>query len=199
MGRLNDLRHQKSFATVDLVFSTLAAGAKLVATLSATNQYRVMRSMVVGSTPLEHNYHPSSLSRATNTLLRRGFVEVVETDQGHIVRISEKGKKHVLKYDLATYGIAKQEPWDEKWRIVFFDIPKGEERARKALREQLKNLGFYQMQFSVYVHPYPCFKEIAYLREIYAIPHMVKLATVEKLENDEDLRKHFKLSLNQIV
>ena len=43
------------------------------------------------------------------------------------------------------------------------------------------------------MYPYPCSKEIQFLREILKVPHEVKLATIEHLENDEDLREIFQL------
>ena len=77
--------------------------------------------------------------------------------------------------------------------MVFFDIDTGHNMERRVLRNKLKELGFFAMQKSVYVFPYPCNKEIQYLREVYEIPHSVKLALVENMENDDDLRRIFHL------
>ena len=116
----------------------------------------------------------------------------MDTKNGYIVRLTDKGKKLTLSYDIDTMAIQKQEEWDGKWRMVFFDIPAGQ-IERIMFQRKLKNLGFFQMQRSVYICPYPCEKEIKFLREVWEMPHSVKLATVERIENDSDLRRHFRL------
>ena len=98
----------------------------------------------------------------------------------------------MLTYDIEQMAIERQDPWDGKWRMVFFDIPTGHE-ARNIFREKLISMGFFQMQKSVYVHPFPCTKQIRFLREVYEMPHDVKLAVIEHLENDDDLRHFFRL------
>lgn len=119
-------------------------------------------------------------------------MEVKETEAGYVVAITERGKRELLTYDIEQMAIERQNPWDGKWRMVFFDIPTGHE-ARNIFRENLISMGFFQMQKSVYVHPFPCTKQIKFLREVYEMPHSVKLATIEHLENDEDLRRFFRL------
>ena len=89
--------------------------------------------------------------------------------------------------------IEKPKIWDGKWRIVIFDIPKHKKRARDALREKLKELGFYPFQKSVWVFPYPCEKEIQFLVELFDIWPYVNLIVAENISNDIKLRKHFKL------
>jgi DNA-binding transcriptional regulator PaaX len=36
--------------------------------------------------------------------------------------------------------------WDEKWRIVAFDIPEKFKTGRDALRRKLKEVGFHELQ-----------------------------------------------------
>ena len=139
-----------------------------------------------------NDYYPSSLERSVIRLWRKGYVEIKEAESGYQVLITGKGKTLILKYDLNAMHISKPNRWDGKWRMVFFDIP-ASERVRHVFRKQLRELGLFQMQESVYIYPYPCEKEIYFLREVYSIPHNVKLALVEKLENDEDLRRIFHL------
>lgn len=90
--------------------------------------------------------------------------------------------------------IEKPAHWDKKWRVVIFDIPdKFKRRARDALREKLKKLGFCQLQKSVWVIPYPCQKEIQLLCELFNITPFVNIITAESIYNDIKLRKYFKL------
>ena len=61
------------------------------------------------------------------------------------------------------------------------------------LRKWLLRLGLKRMQRSVFVYPFPLEREIKFFREIFGVPHGVKLVTAETIENDEDLREIFDL------
>jgi DNA-binding transcriptional regulator PaaX len=147
--------------------------------------------------PQWEGYYPSSITKTMTTLLRKGLVDVQEKNGVYIVQITDQGKSEVLRYDIAAMAVPDQTPWDEKWRMVLFDISKDRESIRAAFRQSLQSMGFFQMQKSVYIHPYPCTKQIQFLREVYGIPHAVKMATITHLENDEDLRTIFRLPPNE--
>lgn len=158
----------------------------------APNGIKVLKDFVKEESDWS-DYYPSELERTAFRLLRKGLVEVKETKQGPVVKITEKGKTETLKYDLKNFSIKKKKEWDKKWRMVIFDLPVDLKQEREIFREKLKQLGFYQMQKSVYIYPFPCEKEIKYLREVLSIPHYVKLVLIDKIENDEDLRKFFQI------
>ncbi|MBU2592447.1 MAG: hypothetical protein ABH867_01820 [Patescibacteria group bacterium] len=46
-----------------------------------------------------------------------------------------------------------RKPWDQKWRLVAFDIPEKEKVTRNSIRNSLFDLGFRQFQRSVWVSP----------------------------------------------
>ncbi len=181
----------KKYLTRENFLQLLKAGIVLTVAISAPNSLRFFKPLLQKRDPW-NDYYPSSIESGLRRLWRKGFVKIIESRQGYQVSITNKGKTEILKFDLNAMSILKQVPWDGKWRMVFFDIPAGE-KVRNIFRKRLKELGFFQMQESVYVCPYPCAKEIQFLREVYAIPHEVKLAVVEKLENDADLRRNFHL------
>lgn len=137
-------------------------------------------------------YFPSHIERAVVGLLRKGWVEKIETDKGIMVKISKSGQKQLLQYDLEKMTLKKGK-WDGKWRMVFFDIAELDRRKRDQLRKYLHQLGLYPMQESVYISPFDCDKEIQYLREMLDVPHSVKIGLLERLENSEDLKKIFNL------
>lgn len=183
---------EKEHITQDILLGILKTGVLLTVAITAPNILQVINSFVDKKKEWG-NYYPSSVGRQITKLWRKGFVDVKETKDGHIVTITDKGKTEILKYDVENLTIPKQKSWDGKWRMVFFDIATGYDKARHLFQNKLKALGFFQMQKSVYIYPYPCEKEICFLREIYNIPHSIKLAKVEKLENDKELRSIFRL------
>ena len=56
---------------------------------------------------------------------------------------------------------------DGEWRIVIFDIPEKFKKAREALRMKLKELGFLELQKSVFIFPYECEDEINFIVEVF--------------------------------
>lgn len=192
MGRKKKIKaEEKEHLTQDILLGILKTGAIIGVALIAPNALQVIDAFTKKKE--FKNYYPSSINRQIIKLWRKGFVKLMETESGHTLSITEEGKTEILKYNLDSMRVTTPEKWDGKWRMVFFDIPQGNESSRTMFRRRLKSLGLFQMQKSVYVFPYPCSKEIMFLREVYGIPHSVKLAIVERLENDEDLKKIFGL------
>lgn len=191
MGRKKELKIKLPISKKDFL-RILKAGSVLALAFITPNSIKVLKDFIKEEDDWS-DYYPSELERTAFRLLRKGLVEVKETKQGSVVKITEKGRIETLKYDLENFSIKRQKMWDKKWRMVIFDLPIDLRQEREIFRQKLKQLGFYQMQKSVYVYPFPCEREIKYLREVLNIPHYVKLALIEKLENDEDLRKIFKI------
>jgi CRISPR-associated endonuclease Cas2 len=142
-----------------------------------------------------NDYYPSSIERHTTRLMKRGVVEVVESEIGYVVKLTDKGRTEVHAYDLEAVSLSTDAPWDFKWRMVLFDLTGGAEyeKVRKILRSRLKAMGFYQLQKSVYVTPYPCENQVANLTKTLKISKNVRLAIVTKIDGEEELIKHFGL------
>ncbi len=126
-------------------------------------------------------------------LLKRELVAIGEKDGEMVIKLTEKGKMTLLKYDFERMRIRRPLRWDGKWRLVIFDIPNGKKVAREIFREKLKQLEFYPLQKSVFLTPYPCFSEIEFLRQVLGIGENVRILIVEKLEGEEIFRQHFGL------
>ncbi len=192
MARHRELSKPHEHITKEILLLLLQSGASLAIEVIDTFHIKFRH-------PLSHMgpdwevYYPSSVNRQLTRLWRHGYAQVTESRGGYAVTLSDRGKTEILRYDVHDLEVPTQTHWDGMWRMVIFDIPSGEEHVRAAFRDHLKSIGFYQMQKSVYVYPYPCDKQIQFLREVYGIPHFVKIATICSLENDEDLRKIFKL------
>lgn len=140
-----------------------------------------------------YGYYPSSVERMVNKLYRQGIVEIKDMEGKSVVSITKKGRVEVLKYDLGQLTISKPQKWDGKWRLVIFDISNKNKKSRDIVRNKLKVMGFYKFQESVFIYPYPCEKEIQYMREVLEIPHDLKLIRADRIENERELRSIFNL------
>lgn len=135
-----------------------------------------------------------SLKRAIKKLYESKLIAEKYNPDGTItIVLTDKGRQKVLTYNIDEMEIKKPKQWDGKWRIVLFDIPNKIRKTRDTIRSHLKNLGFYEFQESVFVHPYDCKNEIDYLIEFYDIRRFVRFIIAESLDNELHLKKHFDL------
>ncbi|MBI2405092.1 hypothetical protein HYV22_02840, partial [Candidatus Gottesmanbacteria bacterium] len=100
-------------------------------------------------------------------LAKQHYIHIKEHRDGKVtVSITKQGMTRALTYRLDAMHLIHPKKWDNKWRVVIFDIPERYKRIRDIFRMRLGQLGLYQFQESVYVFPYHCFDEIEFLREL---------------------------------
>jgi hypothetical protein len=137
-------------------------------------------------------YTKKQIDNALGNLRRKKLIKIIkEKDGKYKIKLTNKGKKRFLKLSLETIKIEKPPIWDRKWRIVIFDIPIKYNQARAALRMKMKELGFKQLQKSVWVHPYECEDEILFTAEVFEVDKYVEIITAEKVLHEKVLKKSF--------
>jgi len=107
--------------------------------------------------------------------------------------LTNEGREQALCYKLDEIGIPRMSKWDKKWRVVLFDIPEKNRKARDAFRFHLKKLNFFEYQKSVFVHPYDCLNEINFLIEFHNVRPDTRFIIADSLDNEFHLKQHFKL------
>ncbi|KKU49291.1 MAG: Transcriptional regulator, PaaX family [Parcubacteria group bacterium GW2011_GWA2_46_9] len=133
------------------------------------------------------------IERALKRLLNGGYAEKQLHQGNTFVRITTKGNYKLNKLKLRDAHIKTPAKWDRKWRLVFFDIPHTKGSQRDIIRRKLKELGFLQVQKSVYLHPYECYDIIQNMQNFYQIKSYFHYAVVEKIEGGHKYLSHFKL------
>jgi len=165
----------------------LAAGTVISAALLIPGLGRVLSPSVWEGT----GYRKYRLRQTLQRLKKQKIVEVVETQEGPVVRITKNGFTKALKYKLDEMQIKKQKRWDKKWRIVIFDIPEEKKKTRDEFRKRLRQLGFFPLQESVFVHAFPCFDEMEFLRQLYGVDISVTYILAQKIESQENIEAFF--------
>lgn len=89
-----------------------------------------------------------------------------------------------------TY-LEMDKPWDKKWRIVMYDIPEDQKVAREQIRRLIKQLGFVQLQRSVWIHPLPCLKQFEQIKEANGLGDALILIETRRLSGSRKFEKHF--------
>lgn len=128
-------------------------------------------------------------------LKRRGYIRIVKKKEDGFMEIvlTNRGRRQVFQRTLRELKIALQEKWDGIWRIVVFDIPEKDKWAREGIRERLKRMGFYQLQKSTFVFPYPCREEVAFLGGLYGAQDYLRFIESNSVNFDDDMKEFFSL------
>lgn len=133
------------------------------------------------------------INQSVKRLLDRGLVILEEDKDSKYLKITDKGKHTLLKYELEGLAHKKPQKWDKKYRVVIFDISENKRGIRDKLRVIIRGFGFIRLQQSVWVYPYPCQDIIELLKKYLEIRGEVIYMTVDTIENDKWLRDIFKL------
>lgn len=129
-------------------------------------------------------------------LLRRNLIICEREGVDMRISLTPEGKKAAGKYQIDELSIPRPLKWDGKWRIVMFDIPNTSTFVRDVFRRKLKEFGFYRLQKSIWVFPFPCREEVVLLRDFLgATKKQIQVLEIQKIEDDRFLRKAFEFPL----
>lgn len=133
------------------------------------------------------------ITEATSRLKQKGYIVWEERKGKRYMRLTDKGRIYVQRYTSGAREIPKPRRWDGRWRIVIFDIPEHKKGMRDRVRRMVVDLGFFQLQKSVWVHPYECEELITLLKADLRIGKDLIYIIADAIEYDKPLRQHFGL------
>lgn len=172
------------------VLLLLSAGAALGFSYTPSQQRKVLK--ILGKEWQEIN--KKDLKKEIRNLYKSKIIKIEENPDGSSTYVlSDKGKIKALTYRFQDMRV-KETSWDGKWRVVIFDIPEKIKQGRNALREKLKELGFYELQKSIFVFPYECKDEIYFIIEFFNLKKYVRYGIFDFIDNDLHLRSIFRLN-----
>lgn len=127
-------------------------------------------------------------------LKRQNYITLNKIDNEHYeIKITDKGLARVLGDSFNLSNLYFNRKWDGKWRIIIFDIPEKFKSAREAFRNKLIQIGFYKIQDSVFITPYPCEKEVIFISEIFNISPFIYFIESGYFIDDKFIKQHFNL------
>ncbi len=134
------------------------------------------------------------IRRSLNNLNKQKLVKISYDKKGNqVIKITEGGKKRILKYKYQDLKIDKTKKWDKLWRLVIFDIPEVHKIARDGMTFKLQDMGFFALQKSVFISPYDCKDKLDFICEYFKIGDFVNYFVIKEVEDDSYLKKHFNL------
>jgi DNA-binding transcriptional regulator PaaX len=140
-------------------------------------------------------YSKKTITNAFYNLRSQNLIEIKGDGKQIYISLTEKGRKKAGYMQIDALDIKKPKVWDKKWRIVIFDISELKRVYREAFRGKLKELGFYQLQKSVWIHPFDCRAEIELLRDFFGLREReLKLIVADDIGNDTEIKEKFMLN-----
>lgn len=172
-----------------LKYLAVGSGVAVLSVMAPTLPHNLLRHYL-----RKQKFQKGLFLRDLKRLQYRQLIAYQELSDGSLKIMLEKGNtKNVLQYKYKELTLKKPQRWDGKWRAMMFDIPTAANKARDALRRKITELGFYQLQKSVFIHPYPCEDEIDFIGSVFNVRNRILLMYVSHFEGEEKLRRHFNL------
>lgn len=172
------------------VLLLLMAGVALGLSRSPKNYFKILKSFAKEWKDIERK----RLFSVIREFYNERIIDYKEKEDGTVqIILTKDGQKRALHYKLDELKIKKPDKWDKKWRMVIFDIPEKNKKAREALRMKLKELGFKELQKSVFVYPYECEDEIDFIVEVFELRSHVRFLRVDSFTNEEQFKIKFDL------
>lgn len=183
---------EEKYAIPKEVLKLVGAGFFMAASLVAPNLPKILKPHFNEKEPRAYKrFNLPYLKRTLNRLEKQKLLEISQEEGMDMVKITNKGRVKILRFALDEMAIEKPKVWDGKWRLVSYDIPRELNVQRAIFSDYLKAWSFYPLHESLFLHAYPCEKEIEFLREYLGIGKYVRIFKVLEIENDKPFREFF--------
>lgn len=132
------------------------------------------------------------LRRVSKYLKRRGLVNIIENDnETFTITLSDAGlsRSKQVRFDRLEVSTGN---WDERWRIIMFDIPEQHKTTRDYISRHLRLIGFKQLQRSVFIYPYAVDEFVYLLKDMFPeVEKNLSYMTVDDLDQHNTFVKQF--------
>ena len=177
----NSLLHKILVYLGETSVGLLSLGATII-----VDPHRFLR----GEGPFGYNSKPN-LSKNLSYLKRSKYFKY----KNEKLYLTQKGREKIIKLIVKKKNKGKITKWDGKWRGVAFDVPELNRRDRDFLRRELHQIGFKELQKSVWVSPFDFEKELKTLFKLWKREFTgdIRFLVIDKIESDSDLKQQFNL------
>ena len=115
------------------------------------------------------------IKRAISQTKLKGFIKEDFT-------LTKEGETRLKNIFPKYFGKKK---WDGNWYLVIYDIPETKRKLRDILRENLRHLGFGELQASVWISPFNFFGEIERIVKDYNLFPYVLFTISDRVGREE--------------
>lgn len=181
------------------LLETLLIGGGILATLTFAPTLFAVLGGIGMAIRTEDKAKRKRLHQSFQYLKRRKYVRVITSkdERGFRIELTEVGKRRAS--DIHTRRallkpIPRPRVWDQKWRIILFDIAAEERSKRNAFRGLIRRLGAVMLQKSVWVYPFDCSEHVNLLKTFFDLSDKeLRLIVSGSIGDDKELKKVYKL------
>ena len=179
---------EENISVIEIVIRVIGIAGLLSIALVAPNALKLFKNL--RNKKYNQRYY---INVTVRRLLDKKLLKEVDNGKGEgkSVVLTEKGRVVLLRYQSKEKIITKK--WDKKWRILMFDIWETNRKKRDALRKEIRQLGFVQLQQSIWIYPYDCREYIELIKSELHFGKNVRYMEVSNLDDDNTLRRYFNL------
>lgn len=183
---------QKKYTKVADVLKLIGAGAFIATTLVFPTLPLILEPLLKDENEYTawKRFNIPYLRRTLARLEKERLIETSTINGKQVVKVTKNGKRKIMKYAVDELAVSKPSHWDGKWYLVSYDFPKYT-KLRNIFRNYLKAWGFYPFHKSVFLHAFPCEKQVDFLRDYLGMDKYVRIFRVDSIENDDIFRDYF--------
>lgn len=139
---------------------------------------------------LDRRSREREFRRVCTYMKRQGLLE---GEYRHGLQLTRKGIKRLKDKmnSLEAVSMPQGLHWDNKWRLVVYDIPEAKKNARSVLSRFLRKQGFCQLQRSVWVYPLGCRDEVEFIAHKLDVARFVTYLESAYIDNQQELIRFF--------
>lgn len=132
--------------------------------------------------------------KAVYYLKSRGYIKIVRSEQDFAIKITQKGRKKVLKLDFNRIEVPRPAQWDKKWWLTIADVPVEERQQANSIRLKFRDLGFYPLQRTVWAYPFDPRDQVDFVSSYYRLDKYLTVMRVDVLDESDrmELEQFFK-------
>lgn len=131
-------------------------------------------------------------NRIAKRLKTEGRIVITQKNGKIFLQLTKRGRIFTLLSKLKQ-NFPRSNHWDGKWRLLIWDVPESSRRERNFIRAFVKNLGFYQLQKSVFITPFELPRAAVDYLNWSGLDKFIRILRVDSMDNDKYLKKQFNL------
>ncbi|MBI2009449.1 CRISPR-associated endonuclease Cas2 [Candidatus Saccharibacteria bacterium] len=121
-------------------------------------------------------------------LKRQGLVHVSQFSNETTFTLTPAGVYRLQRHIIEALKIPRPKKWNMRWRLITYDVPNKQSRQRACFTARLSSLGFYMLQRSVWVHPFPCFDQVQQIASHFNVLRYCVFLEVSKIDRHSEQR-----------
>ncbi|MFA7254165.1 MAG: hypothetical protein WC107_06475 [Patescibacteria group bacterium] len=122
-------------------------------------------------------------------LKKAGLINSFVENKEKFIELTEKGFDKIIWNNIGND--LRTEKWDGLWRVIIFDVPEKKKATREIIREKLKEIGFMEIQKSVFVFPFECWEHISAICYYCSAEKYIKYMIAEIIQGESEIIDKF--------